>query len=181
MRNWLLGAVLLALLATACSNSVGLRPGRTYAVFLRLPSPVISLGADFEADIDLLNLTGEPIEFSFCDGGQYSLTMRDALNRVVFWSPTAVITMPTGFTVPPYGLSGTGLSGTATVLGRPLDAHSKIDQAASIKLQAPDSGQLTSGPGSPRIALCPPSSGTGATGSSSTPTRGSRARRCTCT
>jgi hypothetical protein len=112
MRNRLLGAVLLALLATACSNSVGLWPGRTYAVFLRLPSPVISLRADFEADIDVLNLTGKPLEFSFCDGGQYSLTMRDALNRVVFWSPTAVITMPTGFTVPPYGVHTLHATGT---------------------------------------------------------------------
>jgi hypothetical protein len=93
----------MLLMVTACS-SVGCWPGQRYAVYLRLRSNVVSRCNDFEYDVRVLNLTGSPLEFHFCDGRQYVMSFHDALNRSVFRWPAEVITMETSFTVPPFGL-----------------------------------------------------------------------------
>ncbi len=91
------------LLTVACSTA-GLWTGEKYAVFLQLPSSVVSKSIGLKADILVLNLTGDSLGFYFCDGGQYVMTFHDAFNRLALREPGAVVTMPTSFIIPPLGI-----------------------------------------------------------------------------
>jgi len=113
-----------ALLVCTCGQPLGLSPAKRYAVELVPARHVWRLAEDFQAQIYVTNLTPDTMVFSFVDGAQYAAVFHNIYNQVILYSPGAVITVPTSFTIPPFGTHtlevGASLqyaSGGAPVLG----------------------------------------------------------------
>lgn len=97
-------ALLIAgLLVCTCGQPFGLWPTERYAVRLVPARHVWRLTEDFQAQIHVTNLTPDTMVFRFVDGGQYAAVFHNIYNQVILYSPGIAITMPTSFTIPPFG------------------------------------------------------------------------------